>query len=253
VPVAVTRDPHLPVPASVTSATKTATVLVPAYNEEDGLATVLEQLAPLRAIGVDVLVVDDGSRDRTAAVGRDAGCRVVERPQNGGKGAAIRSGLRAIATDRVVVMDADGTYPVHAIPAMLRLLEDHDIVLGARTIGRNNIPLLNRLGNAALRLAIRAVSGFRSADPLTGLYALRLAQLEALGLRSNGFGIEAEIAIKSAHLGLRSVDHPIAYGARIGSSKLHPLRDGLSIARTILTVGLAARTSRRHAERRRGG
>ncbi len=252
-PVAVTRDPHLPVPASVTSATKTATVLVPAYNEEDGLATVLKQLAPLRAIGVDVLVVDDGSRDRTAAVGRDAGYRVVERPQNGGKGAAIRSGLRAIATDRVVVMDADGTYPVHAIPAMLRLLEDHDIVLGARTIGRNNIPLLNRLGNTVLRLAIRAVSGFRSADPLTGLYALRLEQLEALNLRSNGFGIEAEIAIKSAHLGLRSVDHPIAYGARIGSSKLHPLRDGLSIARTILTVGLAARTSRRHAERRRGG
>jgi dolichol-phosphate mannosyltransferase len=215
-----------------------ATVVVPAFNEERGLAVVLDQLRPLRACGVDVLVVDDGSSDRTALVGEAAGVRVVRRERNGGKGAAIRTGLQTVSTDRVVVIDADGTYPVHAIPAMIRLLDHHDVVLGSRTLGRGNIPFLNRLGNAALRNAIRAISGFGSADPLTGLYALRREHFDALDLRSSGFGIEAEIAIKSALLGLRAIDHPIAYGARIGSSKLHPMRDGLVIGGTIAALAL---------------
>lgn len=239
---AVTPDAYAPSHSTVAAAA--ATVIVPAYNEEHGLAAVLHQLRPLRQSGVEVLVVDDGSQDRTAMVGRAAGVEVVARRRNGGKGAAIRSGLAAVTTDRVIVIDADGTYPVHEIPAMIRLLDDHDIVLGSRIMGRGNIPLLNRLGNGALRLAIRAVSGFRSADPLTGLYGLRREHVHALDLRSNGFGIEAEIAIKSAWLGLRAVDHPIAYGARIGDSKLHPVRDGLVIGRTIAGLALGGALNR---------
>lgn len=232
----VTPDTHASSPSLPMTA---ATVVVPAYNEEAGLAAVLDQLRPLRAAGVDVLVIDDGSQDQTALVGRAAGVRVIQRQRNGGKGAAIRTGLESVDADRVIVIDADGTYPVHAIPAMLRLLEDHDLVLCSRTLGRGNIPLLNRIGNAMLRNAIRAVSGLRSADPLTGLYGIRREHLDALDLRSNGFGVEAELAIKSAWLGLRVVDHPIAYGARIGTSKLHPVRDGLVIGGTIagLTLG----------------
>jgi dolichol-phosphate mannosyltransferase len=228
-----------------------ATVIVPAYNEEAGLSAVLTELKRLREHGVDLLVVDDGSADRTALVAEAAGVPVIRRAANGGKGAAVRTGLEAVSADRVVVIDADGTYPIHAIPAMLRLLDDHDIVLGSRTIGRGNIPPLHRFGNAALRLAIRAVSGFRSADPLTGLYVLRREHLHAMDLRSDGFGIEAEIAIKSAQLGLRAADHPIAYGARIGVSKLHPVRDGLVIARTIVGLGLGTALNRLSAGARR--
>lgn len=246
---AVTRDSHaLRLPKAPPT---DATVVVPAYNEERGLAAVLNQLRPLREVGVAVLVVDDGSQDRTAMVGRAAGVDVVQRKHNGGKGAAVRTGLAAVSTDRLIVIDADGTYPVHAIPAMIRLLDDHDIVLGARTMGRGNIPLLNRLGNGALRIAIRAVSGFRSADPLTGLYALRREHLAALDLRSNGFGIEAEIAIKSARLGLRAIDHPISYGARIGDSKLHPIRDGMVIGRTIAGLALGGMLNALARRRRR--
>jgi dolichol-phosphate mannosyltransferase len=245
----VTADTHASNPPQ--TPVTAATVVVPAYNEERGLAAVLDQLRPLRAAGVDVLVVDDGSCDRTALVGRAAGVRVVQRERNGGKGAAIRTGLQTVSTDRVVVIDADGTYPVHAIPAMIRLLDDHDLVLGSRMLGRGNIPFLNRLGNAGLRMAIRVVSGFRSADPLTGLYALRREHVDALDLRSTGFGIEAEIAIKCAQLGLRAVDYPIAYGARIGNSKLHPMRDGLTIGGTIAALALGGALNRMARSRRR--
>lgn len=226
-----------------------ATIILPAFNEERGVAAMLHQLGPLRERGAEVIVVDDGSTDRTAAVAEASGVRVVRRRRNGGKGAAIRSGARAATGSKLVVMDADATYPVAAIPEMLRLLDDHDIVLGVRDVGRGNIPLLNRLGNAALRVAIRLVSGFRSADPLTGLYAVRRESLLAMSLDSRGFGIEAEIAIKSAHLRLRATDHPVGYHPRIGDSKLNPIRDGWVIAATIGRVALQRRRTRRSARR----
>ena len=228
-----------------------AVVIVPAYNEEAGLAAVLHDLLPLRRQGIEIVVVDDASTDRTALVGEAAGVRVIRRARNGGKGAAIRTGLAAVDAPKVVTIDADGTYPVKAIAPIVRLLDDYDIVLGARTIGRGNIPILNRLGNTALRLIIRAASGFGSADPLTGLYGIRRAHLQAMELRSDGFGIEAEIAVKSARLGLRHVDYPIGYAERIGDSKLNPVRDGSIIAATILRLVLDGSFTRLARHRRR--
>jgi hypothetical protein len=229
-----------------------ATVIVPAYNEEDGLAAVLSALAPLRERGIEILVVDDGSTDRTSAVAHAAGHRVVRLERNQGKAAAVRAGLAALVdTEKVVVVDADGTYPVNAIPAIVRLLDDHDVVLGVRTEGRTEIPPLNRVGNAALRTVIHLFSGFRSADPLTGLYGVRRTHLEAMQLRSHGFGIEAEICVKAARMGLRWHDYPITYAKRIGESKLSPLRDGTVIAWTILRT-LFGGSPVRPRHRRRG-
>lgn len=189
--------------------------------------------------------------DHTALVAEAAGFHVVRREHNGGKGAAIRSGLTSVRTAKVITIDADATYPVAAILPIVRLLDEYDIVFGARNIGRDNIPLLNRIGNAALRFAIRAVSGCRSADPLTGLYGVRREHLETMALRSDGFGVEAEIAMKAARLGLRQVDHPIGYGERIGQSKLSPIRDGTAIARTVLTLALDGSLTRLSKRRRR--
>jgi glycosyltransferase involved in cell wall biosynthesis len=228
-----------------------ATVIVPAYNEEAGIAAVLQQLAPLREQGIQVVVVDDASTDRTALVAEAAGALVVRRRRNGGKGAALRSGLARTDSAKVITIDADGTYPVSAILPIVRLLDDYDIALGVRTVGRGNIPLVNRFGNAALRLAIRAISGFSSADPLTGLYGIRREHLGAMALHSDGFGIEAEIAVKSARLGLRHVDHPIRYAERIGQSKLNPLWDGVTIAMTIVRLALDGSFTRLSRLRRR--
>lgn len=232
--------------AAVVAAPHT-TVIVPAFNEENGLAAVLHELRRVLGDGIEILVVDDGSTDRTATVATAAGVRVASHSRNRGKGAAVRTGLDLAAGDRIVVIDADGTYPADQIPTILGLLDGHDLVLGARRRGRGNIPLFNRLGNAVFSTAIRRVSGFRSADPLTGLYASRRHHLRAMALRSDGFAIETEIAMKSAAMGLDAVDHEIPYGARVGESKLRPVRDGLAIATTLgrlALVRLRARWSR---------
>lgn len=231
--------------------TATASVVVPAYNEELGVAHVLEQLRVALDHTAEIIVVDDGSTDRTAEIARANGARVLRHRRNRGKGAAVRTGLRASTAECVVVIDADGTYPASAIPRMLGLLDEYDVVVGARSTGRTHIPPLNRFGNALFRTVISRLSGFRSSDPLTGLYALRREPLERLQLRSNGFGLEAEIAMKSARLGLSSVDHRIEYGSRLGKAKLRPMKDGVAVAGTILREAVAGALSRRQRRRPR--
>ena len=228
-----------------TAAPPWATVIVPAFNEEGGLAAVLDGLTHLEDGRIEVLVVDDGSTDRTAAVAIAAGARLVRHERNRGKGAAVRTGLAHARGDRIAVIDADATYPAHEVPAMLDRLDTHDLVLGARVIGRGNIPRINRLGNGAFSAAIRFASGARAADPLTGLYAARRSDLLGLDLRAEGFGIETEIVMKGTAAGIRLVDHPISYGSRVGATKLRPVRDGLAIGLTLARLAFARHVRRR--------
>ena len=209
-------------------------LITPAYNEEEALPSVLAALAPLRERGLEVIVVDDGSTDGTSRVATEAGVVVVRLERNVGKAGAVRAGLDAAARTKIVLIDADATYPADAIPEFGRLLEDYDVVLGARTAGRIHIPAVNRLGNAALRTIIRWLSGFGSADPLTGLFGIRREHLAGMDLRSRGFGLEAEMAVKAARMGLRWIDVPITYSERIGTSKLRPVHDGLVITWTVV-------------------
>ena len=221
-----------------------ASLILPAYNEETGLRATLAAVAALD-LDLEVIVVDDGSTDETAATAERAGAVVERHPVNRGKGAALRTGVGLATSDLIVTMDADTTYPAGAIPGMLALLDGSDYVSAARRDGRAHIPLVNRIGNAAIALAIRRLSGSRLADPLTGMYAIRRSAFLALQPSSEGFGIETEIAMKAAAASLRTAETWIEYGPREGESKLRPLRDGIEILRTILGVALAARVPRR--------
>jgi len=210
------------------------TLITPAYNEEEALPAVLAALTPLRERGLEVIVVDDGSTDGTSRVASEFGAEVIRLERNTGKAGAVRAGLRAATRPKIVLIDADATYPVVAIPEFGRLLDEYDVVLGARTAGRIHIPAVNRIGNAALRTTITWLSGFGSVDPLTGLFGIRRAHLEAMDLRSRGFGLEAEMAVKAARMGLRWIDVPITYSERIGTSKLRPVQDGIVITWTVI-------------------
>jgi dolichol-phosphate hexosyltransferase len=215
-----------------------ASVILPALNEERGLRATLESVAR-HAPGVRVIVVDDGSTDTTAQVAADAGASVVRHATTRGKGAAIRSGISATEADLLVVMDADGTYPAEAVLPMLALLADsHDYVSGVRNVGRRHIPIVNRLGNAVLGTAIRALSGSSLRDPLSGMYALHRRALGAVRPSADGFAIETEIAVRAARAGLRTAEVPISYATRHGESKLRPLRDGWSIVAVLLSLTL---------------
>ncbi len=226
-----------------TPPTLAATIILPAYNEAAALPIVLAGL--IVALGdsgdSEIIVVDDGSTDQTARVAGDYPCRLLRHARNRGKGAAVRTGLRAARGDFIVVMDADCTYPAAAVPAMLALAREYDFVRCTRQEGAANIPPLNRLGNRLLNGALRTLHGVEGDDHLSGLYGLRRTALDAMALTAERFDLEVEIAVKAHAARLRAVSLPIHYGARLGPKKLRAWRDGWSILCRAMSLALYER------------
>ncbi|RME78858.1 MAG: glycosyltransferase family 2 protein, partial [Chloroflexi bacterium] len=118
------------------STTPALSVIIPAYNEENGVAGQVENIRRVLAgqnIPHEIIVVDDGSSDGTATAARQTGARVLHHPRNRGYGAALKTGIRAARHELVAIIDADGTYPADALPAMLEKMDEYDMVVGART------------------------------------------------------------------------------------------------------------------------
>jgi glycosyltransferase involved in cell wall biosynthesis len=220
---------------------KKITVVIPCYNEELGIASVIsgfptEQLA---AYGYDleVLVIDNNSTDKTAIVARAAGARVILETKKG-KGNAIRAGFYAISddTDYVVMLDGDDTYKSQEI---LRLIEPINsgfakVIIGSRMHGRirvGSMKSLNRLGNRVYSRLVRSVYRVNVTDVLTGYFAWSREVIVALRphLQSQGFAIEMEMITKMARLGYEIFSVPVSYDPRAGESNLNPVRDGARI------------------------
>ena len=215
-------------------------VVLPAFNEEQALPTVVGNIRRW-ARDAEIIVVDDGSQDATAQIAHDLDCVLVRHDHNRGKGTAIRSGLARSHGDKIIVMDADATYPASAIPSMVELLEDHDFVRADRQIDDSNTPYVNRVGNRALGATLRTLHGLGPGDHLSGLYGFRAGALEDLATEATGFDIEVEIGIKVKERGLSVAVLPIEYLPRIGDKKLSPLNDGARILGRILRLMLIYR------------
>jgi glycosyltransferase involved in cell wall biosynthesis len=203
-----------------------ATVVIPAYNEEKGLPVVLERLYKSVDGQCEVLVVDDGSSDATSRVASRFPCGVIRHGQNRGKGEAMLTGVRHARGEHVIFIDADGTYPPEVIPQMIHALESCEAVYCSRTGGRDNIPRMNRLGNAMFQSIMKHAYGFSASDYATGLYGIRKHHLQRMDLSSTGFAIEPEIAIKASRMNLKVRDIPVQYEQRIGKAKLCGLSAG---------------------------
>lgn len=211
-------------------------VVIPAKNEAAALGGVLGRIRTALP-DAEVIVVDDGSTDDTAAVAAAAGARVVSHRYSMGNGAAIKSGARAAGGEVLVFMDADGQHPPEAIPALMaRFDEGYDMVVGARdragqaSAGRS---LANGLYN---RLASWMV-GHRIADLTSGFRAVRATRFrEFLHLLPNGFSYPTTITMaffRSAY----AVDYvPVDVAQRVGKSHIRPLRDGLRFVIIILRI-----------------
>ena len=215
-----------------------ATILLPAYNEVEALPEVLTALSPIMTPEVEILVVDDGSTDDTVLEARKGNCRLIQHPRNMGKGAAVRTGVANARGQRIVIMDADATYPASAIPQMIELLADHDVVRCHREARHENMSIVNRFGNWLFDWLLACIHGLEGTDHLSGLYGMRKDAVEGMGLESDGFDIEAEIGIKASVQGLRIATFPITYSARLGEKKLRPWHDGLLILRRIMLLVL---------------
>ncbi len=202
------------------------TVVIPAYNEESSISA---QIEGVRAVmerthwKYDLIVVDDGSTDRTAEQAGRHKVRLIQLPENRGYGAALKAGISAACSEYVVIIDADGTYPCDAIPALLARAGQYDMVVGARTGPNVEIPLLRRpakwlLSKLASYLAERPIPDLNS-----GLRVLRKSLVERFGhILPSGFSFTTTITLALLCNGYLVCYYPIEYYGRIGKSKIRP-------------------------------
>ena len=221
-------------------------LVIPALNEEQALAQVLDEIP--RSLFARILVADNGSRDATAAVARARGAEVVSEPRRG-YGRACGAALAALddAADVVVFMDADASDVPAEAPQLLEpiLRGEADLVIGSRRLGRaapGALTAHQRWGNALVVALIRLLFGFRYTD-LGPFRAIRRASLEQLGMRDPDFGWTAEMQVKALKRGLRVQEVPVSYRPRIGRSKISgtvngTLRAGSKILWTVLRLRL---------------
>jgi len=203
---------------------KTLSIVIPAYNEERFIGTLLEQikavdLAPL-GVSKEIIVVDDCSRDRTAEiVGGVAGVRLHRMPRNGGKGRAVRAGIEAATGDYLIIQDADLEYdPRDYVPMLEALLSGRaDIVYGSRYLGRGrhaNQSLAAYLGGRSLSAVAWLFTGRYLTDTVTALKLFSRADLASLPLETTGFELDHEITARMLARGRRIVEVPIRYYPR---------------------------------------
>ena len=207
-------------------------VLIPALDEEPALPGVLAAIPRAGPPGPDawrvrtIVVVDNGSRDRTAQVARAAGVTVVAEPRRG-YGAACLAGLatlRAAPPGIVVFMDADASDDPSQLGELLEpLIRDRaDLVIGSRTRGERehgSLTLPQRFGNRLATALLRALFGLRATD-LGPFRAVRWEVLESLGMRDRDFGWTVEMQARAARAGLCVIEVPVRYRRRIGRSKI---------------------------------
>lgn len=217
------------------------TVIVPAYNEQATIGTVIGQLrsflAPSGPIG-EIVVVNDASTDLTGAVlaplAEKGDIRLVTHPLNRGKGAAVRSGIAAATGDWILFQDADLEYDPADIPALMAAARGGaDIVYGSRFIaGNDGATFLHIAANKSLSFFSRLLTGLPITDMETCYKLIRADLLKSLDLHEERFGIEPEITLKLARLakrdGLRYAEVPISYKPRsYAEGKKVGLKDGL--------------------------
>jgi glycosyltransferase involved in cell wall biosynthesis len=216
----------------------TASIILPAYNEAAALPTALASLFAVLDDRCEVIVVDDGSTDATAAIAAVYPCRLLRHKQNYGKGTAVRTGLLASRGRFIIVMDADNTYPAEAVPAIIALSEDYEFVRCVRQDSPINSPRLNRIGNKFFDVALKVMHGLEGTDHLSGLYGLRREAFDAIQVTASRFDLEIEVAIKARARRLTSISLPIHYGPRLGEKKLDPWQDGFAILREMIRIAL---------------
>ena len=227
------------------SATSGLTIIIPAYNEEQGMGAVVQQLRAAMEVGeqpYEILVVDDGSTDGTAEAARGAGVRVISHPQNRGYGEALKTGIRHAESERIAIIDADGSYPAHEIPRLAQMLADSEMVVGARTGSGAAIPLIRRPAKWLLTWLASYLTGIKMPDLNSGLRLFKRGlALEFLDLLPSGFSFTTTITLAALNSGYLVQFVTIDYYDRTGRSKIRPIRDTFNFFMLVLRLTLIFR------------
>jgi glycosyltransferase involved in cell wall biosynthesis len=209
-------------------------IVIPAYNEADAVGGVVSALA---ATGWhEIIVVDDGSADATAARAADAGAMVVRHPYNKGNGAAVKSGIRRATGEFVLIIDGDGQHQAADAARLVARLGEYDLVIGARPAS-TQANLARRLGNGALNRLASYLTGRAIPDLTSGFRAARRAHLqEFLHLLPNGFSTPTTTTLAFIKAGHNVAFEPTEARPRVGTSKIRLARDGAKFLVIILKI-----------------
>jgi glycosyltransferase involved in cell wall biosynthesis len=216
--------------------TSAISIIIPAYNEADSIGSVVQQIRDLYP-DAEIIVIDDGSSDHTAAAALAAGAKVYGHPYNLGNGAAVKSGIRVASGDILVFMDGDGQHDPAEIKNLLGFLPDYDMVVGARTL-RGQASIGRALGNRFYNWFASYVAKFRVEDLTSGFRAIKADLAKSfLYLLPNTYSYPTTLTLGVLRSG-RSVKYvPIRAQARKqGKSKIRFFQDGARFFMIIVKI-----------------
>lgn len=214
------------------------TIVIPAFNEEKRLESSLEKMAEFTSglfASVEMIVVDDGSSDRTASIARrfsenhkDSGpeCRVISFSENRGKGAAVRQGMLEASGDLALLTDADLSTPIEELAKLLRVMEERaaDMVIGSRALKSSLVrvhqPWYREYGGKVFNLLVRLITMLPFHDTQCGfkLFRLRACRTLFAGQKTDRFAFDVEILYRAVKSGLTVVEEPVVWDHSAGST-----------------------------------
>ena len=224
-------------------------VVIPAYNERDGIGPTLEALRGVLddAGGPwEIIVVDDGSSDGTGDFLETVeGITLIRHPHNRGYGAALKTGIRQARHNIVVITDADGTYPIEMIPQLVAQIGPYDMVVGARTGREVQVPLIRRPAKWALTALANYLSGLEIPDLNSGLRAFKKdIAVGFFRLLPSGFSFTTTITLAMLTNDYNVAYIPINYYQRTGASKINPITDTINFFSLVVRIVISFRPLR---------
>ncbi len=228
----------------------TLSVVIPALNEEKGIGEIIGRVCSIEPrlpkVGIqklEIIVVDDGSRDRTAEIVSEfPGVRLVQHRVNRGYGAALKTGFCHAHGEWLAFLDADGTYPPEYLPELCRVaLENQaDVVIGSRMSGADSeMPAVRWLGNRLYAGLLSFVGNAHIADTASGMRVLRRDVLAYLYPLPDGLHFTPTMSTRALHERLKMIEVPIPYRERVGRSKLSVVRDGVRFLHSIIWTAMS--------------
>ncbi len=215
-------------------------VIIPAYNEEKAISKVISSLKKLPD-NYEIIVVDDGSTDKTFEICKTMNCRVIKHLHNKGYGAALKTGVKHSASDLIAITDADGTYPNERIPEFVRILRegDLDMVVGSRVGDHVKIPAIRKPAKWMINKLANYLSGEIIPDLNSGFRVMKKDLIETFNrILPDGFSFTTTITLAMLTNRYNVKYISINYFKREGKSKIRPIKDTLNfihlVIRTIL-------------------
>ncbi len=224
-------------------------IVIPAYNEEGGIAEIANRVLKIKPelakVGIDeleLLVVDDGSRDHTAEFAECIpGVTLVRHLKNRGYGAALKTGFSQARGELIGFLDADGTYPPEYFPKLCQsALNGSDLVIGSRMAGEDSqMPLTRRLGNFFFANLLSILGRQKVTDSASGMRVFKREILEHIYPLPDGLNLTPVMSTRALHEGVTIKEVPIPYSERVGRSKLSVVHDGRVFLQSMIWTALS--------------